>query len=90
MQRWNFLNRIEAVEGTYILDRTTGTDSMILLGMIGPEYQYVFADVRMNGKNSDGINWSPSPFKISLENNSLNLPELHALSDQKMRFRNKK
>lgn len=43
----------------------------------------------MNGKNSDGINLSPSPFKIDLENNSLNLPELHVLPDRKMRVRNK-
>ena len=43
----------------------------------------------MNGTNSDGINLSPSPFKIDLESNSLNLPELNALPDRKIRVRNK-
>ena len=51
---------------------------MISLEVIRPEYQFLFADIWMNTKNSDKINWSPSPFKVAL-NNLLNLPELHAL-----------
>ena len=45
------------------------------MGMIGPEYEFLFGDVKMNGKNSDGGNWSQSPVKLALESGSLNLPD---------------
>ena len=48
---------------------------MILMGMIGPEYEFLFAEVGMNVRNSDGGNWSQSPFKLALESGSLNLPD---------------
>ena len=31
-----------------------GTYSLILLGMISPEYEFLFADVWMNRRNCDG------------------------------------
>ena len=37
----------------------------------------------MNGRNSDGGNWSQNPLKIPLENNSLNLSEPRALPSRK-------
>ena len=52
-----------------------GTDSIILLAMVGPEYEFLFVDVRMNGRNSDGGNWSQSCLKNGLEKNTLNLPD---------------
>ena len=30
-----------------------GTDSIILLAMVGTEYEFLFDDVGMNGRNSD-------------------------------------
>ena len=33
-----------------------GTDSVILLAMVGPEYEFLFVDAGMNGRNSDGGN----------------------------------
>ena len=30
-----------------------GTDSIILLAMVGTEYEFLFVDVGMNGRNSD-------------------------------------
>ena len=48
---------------------------MILMGMIEPEYEFLFAEVGMNVRNSDGGNWSQSPFKLALESGSLNLPD---------------
>ena len=45
------------------------------MGMIGPEHEFLFADIRMNGRNSDGGNWSQSPLKHALECGALNLPD---------------
>ena len=45
------------------------------MGMIGPECEFLFADLGMNGRNSDGGNWSQSPLKLALESGSLNLPD---------------
>ena len=44
------------------------------MGMIGPEYEFLFADVGINGRNSDGGIWSQCGLKDALESNSLNLP----------------
>ena len=56
-----------------------GTDSIILLAMVGPEYEFLFVDVGMNGRNSDGGNWSQSRLKNGLEKNTLNLSDSTAL-----------
>ena len=42
--------------------------------MIRPEYEFLFVDVGMNGRNSDGENWSQSRLKNCLQKNTLNLP----------------
>ena len=47
--------------------------------MIGPEYEFLFANVGMNGRNSDSGNWSQSPLNLSLESGLLNLPDPTAL-----------
>ena len=52
-----------------------GTDSIILLAMVGPENEFLFVDVGMNGRNSDGGNWSQSRLKNGFEKNILNLPD---------------
>ena len=52
-----------------------GIDSITLLTMVGPEYEFLFADVGINGRNSEGGNWSQSRLKNGLEKNTLNLPD---------------
>ena len=52
-----------------------GTDGVILLTMVGPEYEFLFVDVGMNGRNSDGGNWSQPRLKNGFEKNTLNLPD---------------
>ena len=53
------------------------------MAMIGPEYEFLFADVGMNGRNSDGGNWSQSPLKRALEVNTLNTPKPTCLPGRK-------
>ena len=68
-QGWNFPNMIGAVDGKHVILQQwcnsgshyrnyKGTDSIILMTVVGPEYQFLFADVGMNGRNSNGGNWS--------------------------------
>ena len=48
------------------------------MGVIGPEYEFLFADVGMNGRMSDGGNWSRNEFQKEKnppdENNPLSIP----------------
>ena len=37
------------------------------MAVVGPEYQFLFADVGMNRRNSDGENWLQSPMSKALE-----------------------
>ena len=84
--RWNFPNGIGAVDGKHIVIEQPsnsgshfrnykGTDSIILMGMIGPEYEFLFADVGINGRNSDGGIWAGCSLKYALESNTINIPE---------------
>ena len=58
-QRWNIPNMIGAVDGKHVILQQPcnsgshyrnykGTDSIILMAVVGPEYQFLFADVGMN------------------------------------------
>ena len=80
---WNSPNGICAVDGKHIILQQPknsgsyyrnykGTDSIILLAMVDPEYEFLFADVGMNGRNSNGGDWSQSLLKNGFETNILN------------------
>ena len=47
---------------------------------LGQSMSSFFAEVKMNGRNSNGGNWSQSPIKLALESGSLNLPDPTPLS----------
>ena len=50
------------------------------MAVVGPEYQFIYAEVSMNGMNSDGEAWAQSPLRKALESNTLNLPKSTPLS----------
>ena len=63
-ERWNFPNGLGGIDGKHIVLQQPkssgshyrnykGTDSIILLAMVGTEYEFLFDDVGMNGRNSD-------------------------------------
>ena len=43
--------------------------------MIGLEYEFLYVDVGINGRNSDGGIWSRCPLKDALKKNELNIPK---------------
>lgn len=43
-----------------------GNDSVILMAVVGPEYEFLNVDVGMNGRMSDGGNWSRNSFRNAL------------------------
>ena len=59
------------------------TVSMILVAVVGPEYQFLFADFGMSGRNSDGGNWLQSPMRKALEKNTLSLPKSKPLHENR-------
>lgn len=58
------------------------TDNIILMAIVGPEYKFLFAEVNINRRNSDGGNWAQSTMKKALENGTLNLPKPKASSTE--------
>ena len=63
MQRWNFPNGIGEIDGKHIVKQRPKdfglqyrnykrAYSIILLGMIGPEYEFLYTGVGINGRNS--------------------------------------
>ena len=85
--RWNFPNGLFAIDGKRVLIQQPansgshfydykGNNSIIAMVAVGPEYEILAADVGMNGRMSDGGNWSRNQFRSLLEdpNNPLNIP----------------
>ena len=60
-----------------------GTGGIILLAMVYPEYEFLFADVGMNSRNSEDGSWSKSLLKNGFEINALNLPNQMLLRGRK-------
>ena len=51
------------------------TDSIIFMAVLGPDYQFLYVDVGLNRRNTDGGAWSQSSMKKALEKNTLNIPK---------------
>ena len=50
------------------------------MAVVGPEYQFLYAEVGMNGRKSDREAWAQRLLRKALENNTLNLPKSTPLS----------
>ena len=70
--RWNFPNGFGGFDGKHIVLQEPknseshyrnykGSGSIILMGMIGPECEFLFANLGMNDRNSDGGNSHKAP-----------------------------
>ena len=90
-QRLKFPKTIGSIDGKLIVlnqlknsgshyHNYKGTDSIILMTVVSSEYRFLYAEVGMNGGNSDGGAWAQSPLRKALENNSLNLRQPTPLS----------
>ena len=55
------------------------------MGVVGPGYEFIFADVDINGIMSDGGNWAKNKFRTALENveNPLSIPKPRPLPGRK-------
>ena len=69
IERWSFRNGLGGADGKHIVlqqpkssgsnyQNYKGTHNIILLAMVGPENEFLFVNVGMNGRNSDRVNWS--------------------------------
>ena len=85
-ERWNFPNGIGALDGKHIVMQQPwnsgsryrnykGTDSLVLMALVGPEYEFLFVEVGANGRNSDGGIWDKCALKQAIEKGTLNLPD---------------
>ena len=86
-ERWNFPNCLGAIDGKHIVmlqpgksgshRNYKGSDSVVLLAIVGPNYEFLYVDVGANCRMSDGGIWNRCNFKESLVStaNPLNIPE---------------
>ena len=83
--KWQFPNCIGAMDGKHLVmqpppEATSKhhnyehTHSIILLAVVGPNYECIYADVGTNGRVSDGGVWSTCSLARKIENNPNFLP----------------
>ena len=90
--QWNFPNGLFAVDGKRVVIQQPpnsgshyydykGYNSILAMVAVGPDYEILAADVGMNGRMSDGGNWSRNRFRKMLADNSnpLNIPQSRPL-----------
>lgn len=86
--KWNFPNAIAAMDGKHILIRPPpstgsyyfnykGTHSVVMLALCNANYEFLYVDVGVNGRVSDGGVWKNCTLKKLMENpiNSLKIPK---------------
>jgi len=76
-ERWSFPNGIGALDGKHIVIQQPGksgshyhnykgTDSIVLVIMVLPEYEFLYVEVGANGRNSDGCIWDRCELKKAI------------------------
>ena len=92
-RRWDFPNSIDIIDGKHIVMEQPfnsrcqyrnykGKDGIILLAMIGWEYEFFYVDVGVNGCKSEGEIRSKCALKNVLEENTLNVSSSTVLPDR--------
>ena len=64
---------VQSTESKVALKQSNHSSSTILMEIIAPEYEFLFADVGMNGRNSDRGSWLSSPLKNAFETDQLGI-----------------
>ncbi|XP_049291680.1 putative nuclease HARBI1 [Anopheles funestus] len=92
-RKWNFPHVIGAIDGKHvsiIAPKNSGAEyynyknfySIVLLGIVDANYNFMYADVGCQGRISDGGVLANSSIFGELENNNMNIPEPEVLSRQ--------
>ena len=89
---WNFPHCVGAIDGKHINilpPKNTGSFfynykhdfSIVLMAIVDADYKFTFVDVGTNGRISDGGVWRKTMMSKCLEDNSLNLPDPKAITE---------
>ncbi|XP_046389323.1 uncharacterized protein LOC124158179 [Ischnura elegans] len=89
-EKWNFPNCIGALDGKHIHFRSSradgsfyfnykGSHSIVLLALVDARYKFLYIDVGVNGRVSDGGVFLESTLAEALRQNSLHIPPNIAL-----------
>ncbi|XP_031335351.1 putative nuclease HARBI1 [Photinus pyralis] len=85
-EQWNFPMCIGAIDGKHINFQAPqsagsfyynykGHHSIVLLALVDAKYKFIYVDVGVNGRNSDGCVFRESSLKHYIDNNLLNFPD---------------
>lgn len=83
--KWNFPNCIGALDGKHVLIQPPkecgsyyynykGTNSIILMALVDANYEFLYADIGVNGRASDGAAWEQSDLLRCIVEKKLNIP----------------
>ena len=83
-QRWNFPHCVGALDGKHVVIQSCGqgsvfynykgTNSIILMVLAGPNYEVIWINCGMNGRQSDGGIWNSCKFGLALEKKEVAFP----------------
>ena len=88
--KWQYPNCIGAIDGKHIvIQQPPGagstlynykhTHSVVLLAVVGPSYECIYADVGTNGRVSDGGVWNKCSLATRIKNNNIFSPQPRCL-----------
>ncbi|OXA55232.1 protein ALP1-like [Folsomia candida] len=91
--KWNYPNACGAMDGKHVRIRApafSGSNnynyknfySIVLLAIVGPDYQFTAVDIGSSGSQSDGGVFARSPLGASFESGTLGLPPPKAVGEK--------
>uniref|UniRef100_A0A1Y1LAJ7 DDE Tnp4 domain-containing protein n=1 Tax=Photinus pyralis TaxID=7054 RepID=A0A1Y1LAJ7_PHOPY len=94
--KWDFPNCVGALDGRHIKFKAPhssgsyyynykGTNSIILLGLVDAEYKFLYVNVGVNGRISDGGVYRESYLSQAIRENSINFPPAKALPGRSLK-----